>query len=41
MNEEVAKQLLQKYLVNLDLTKNQLDTESLLAQLTYLPLAIV
>ena len=41
MNEEGAKQLLEKYLVNLDLTKNQLDTESLLAQLTYLPLAIV
>src|SRR5436305_182635 len=41
MDEEVAKQLLQKYLVNHELTKNQLDTESLLAQLTYLPLAIV
>jgi len=41
MNEEVAKQLLQKYLINLDLTKNQPDTDSLLAQLTYLPLAIV
>jgi hypothetical protein len=41
MNEEGAKELLQKYLVNLDLTKNQPDTESLLAQLTYLPLAIV
>src|SRR3954451_3455219 len=41
MNEEVAKELLQKYLVNQDLTKNQSETESLLAQLTYLPLAIV
>jgi len=41
MNEEVAKELLQKYLVNLDLTKTQPDTEALLARLTYLPLAIV
>jgi hypothetical protein len=41
INEEVAKQLLQKYLVNLDLIKTQLDTESLLAQLTCLPLAII
>ncbi|KAF2194690.1 HET-domain-containing protein [Zopfia rhizophila CBS 207.26] len=41
MNEEAAKQLLQKYLVNQNLTKYQLDTEALLAQLTYLPLAIV
>ncbi|KAF2180563.1 hypothetical protein K469DRAFT_440296, partial [Zopfia rhizophila CBS 207.26] len=41
MNEEAVKQLLQKYLANLDLTKNQPDTESLLAQITYLPLVTV
>jgi hypothetical protein len=29
MTEEVVKQLLQKYLVNLDFIKNQSDTESL------------
>lgn len=31
MNEEVVKQLLQKYLINLNITKNQPDTKSLLA----------
>ena len=41
ISEEVAKQLLRKYLVNPELTENYSDTKSLLAQLTYLPLAIV
>ncbi|KAF2194001.1 HET-domain-containing protein, partial [Zopfia rhizophila CBS 207.26] len=41
MKKEVAKELLQKYLLNLELTKYPQDTEALLAELTYLPLAIV
>ena len=41
MDEKVAIQLLQKYLVNQDLVKNEQDTKALLIQLTYLPLAIV
>jgi tetratricopeptide (TPR) repeat protein len=41
LDEEAAKQLLQTYLVHLDFTKFQPDTKALLAQLTYLPLAIV
>jgi hypothetical protein len=41
MDEEVAKQLLQKYLIHLDLVNNRKDTAALLVELTYLPLAIV
>jgi hypothetical protein len=41
MNENVAIQLLQKYLVNRDLVDNEQDVKALLAQLTSLPLAIV
>jgi tetratricopeptide (TPR) repeat protein len=41
MEETVATQLLQKCLVNPDLVKNRPDTEALLTELTYLPLAIV
>jgi tetratricopeptide (TPR) repeat protein len=41
MNESVARQLLQKYLVNQDLIKNEQDTTTLLKHLTCLPLAIV
>ena len=41
MDEEVAIQLLQNYLVNQDFVNNEQDTKALLTQLTYLPLAIV
>jgi hypothetical protein len=41
MDEHMAMQLLQKYLINQDLVNNEQDTKALLAQLTYLPLAIV
>jgi len=41
MNEEVATELLQKCLVKSDLVNNRQDTTYLLAELTYLPLAIV
>jgi hypothetical protein len=41
MDEHIAMQLLQKCLVNQDLVSNEQDTKALLAQLTYLPLAIV
>jgi len=41
MNEEAAKELLQKYLINVDLAQNQQDVNALLVQLAYLPLAIV
>jgi tetratricopeptide (TPR) repeat protein len=41
MKKDVAMQLLQKYLVNQDLVNNEQDVKTLLAQLTYLPLAIV
>jgi hypothetical protein len=41
MNENVATQLLQKYLVNQDLVNNEQDVKALLTELTYLPLAIV
>ena len=41
MDEDVATQLLQKYLVNQDLVNNKRDAKLLLSQLTYLPLAIV
>jgi tetratricopeptide (TPR) repeat protein len=41
MNETVAMQLLQKYLINQELVDNEQDTKALLRQLTYLPLAIV
>ncbi|KAF8865625.1 HET-domain-containing protein [Acephala macrosclerotiorum] len=41
MDEEVATQLLQKCLLHPDIVHNQRDTAALLAELTYLPLAIV
>ncbi|KAF2193470.1 HET-domain-containing protein [Zopfia rhizophila CBS 207.26] len=41
MDETVATQLLQKCLVDQNLINNREDTTALLAQLTYLPLAIV
>ena len=41
MTEEMAKDLLQNYLVHKALLDNKKDTKALLAQLTYLPLAIV
>jgi tetratricopeptide (TPR) repeat protein len=41
MNENIATQLLQKYLINQELVNNKQDTKALLAQLTYLPLAMV
>jgi hypothetical protein len=41
MDENVAVQLLQKCLINQNLINNQQDTRALLAQLTYLPLAII
>ena len=41
MDEDMATELLQKCLVNQDLVNNKQDTKALLAQLTYLPLAIV
>jgi hypothetical protein len=41
MDENVATQLLRKCLVDKDLIKERQDTIALLAQLTYLPLAIV
>jgi hypothetical protein len=41
MDEHMAMQLLQKCLVNQDLVNSKQDTKALLAQLTYLPLAIV
>ncbi|BDD58982.1 hypothetical protein MAP00_004217 [Monascus purpureus] len=41
MDELAATQLLQEYLVNQSLINSQQDKEALLAQLTYLPLAIV
>ncbi|KAF7173630.1 hypothetical protein CNMCM6106_007691 [Aspergillus hiratsukae] len=40
MDEEAATQLLQKCLINPDLVNNRQDTAVLLAELTYLPLAI-
>jgi tetratricopeptide (TPR) repeat protein len=40
MDEEAATQLLQKCLINPDLVNNRHDTAVLLAELTYLPLAI-
>jgi tetratricopeptide (TPR) repeat protein len=41
MDEDVATQLLQKYLVNPDLVNSRSDSKALLEDLTYLPLAIV
>jgi tetratricopeptide (TPR) repeat protein len=41
MDEKMATNLLQKYLVDPDLVNDQLDTKALLRELTYLPLAIV
>src|ERR1700722_4769283 len=41
MDETVAAQLLQKCLIDQNLINSQQDTTALLAQLTYLPLAIV
>ena len=41
MDEEVAKRLLQNCLLNPDLINNRQDTTVLLAELAYLPLAIV
>ena len=41
MDEDVATQLLQKYLINPNLVNNRPDTAALLKELTYLPLAIV
>lgn len=41
MDELLATQLLQKYLINQNLMNSQQDKEALLAQLTHLPLAIV
>jgi tetratricopeptide (TPR) repeat protein len=41
MDENVATQLLQKYLVRPNLVTNRQDTATLLTELTYLPLAIV
>ncbi|KAF1810813.1 HET-domain-containing protein [Eremomyces bilateralis CBS 781.70] len=41
MNSEVASELLQKCLIGHDIAACQTDTETLLIQLTYLPLAIV
>ncbi|KAF2188822.1 TPR-like protein, partial [Zopfia rhizophila CBS 207.26] len=41
MNSEMALKLLQKCLIGDDVAACQTDTETLLAQLTYLPLAIV
>jgi tetratricopeptide (TPR) repeat protein len=40
MSEGVAMQMLQNYLINKDLINNARDAKALLAQLTYLPLAI-
>jgi hypothetical protein len=40
MSEDVAIQLLQKYLPDQDFVKHEQDAKALLAQLTYLPLAI-
>jgi len=41
MAEDVAMQLLHNYLPDQDLVKQELEAKTLLAQLTYLPLAIV
>ena len=41
MSEDAAKELLQKCLINPSLTDADRSTKALLAQLTYLPLAIV
>jgi tetratricopeptide (TPR) repeat protein len=41
MGEDVAAQMLKNCLINSDLVNRQQDTETLLFQLTYLPLAIV
>ncbi|KAF7507643.1 hypothetical protein GJ744_010196 [Endocarpon pusillum] len=41
MGEDAATRLLEKYLVNPDLINSRQDTNILLSQLTYLPLAIV
>jgi hypothetical protein len=41
MEEDIAAQLLKNYLVNKELVSNRQDTHALLAQLNYLPLAIV
>jgi len=41
MDENVATQLLRKYLVNQDIANSEQDTKELLTQLTHLPLAIV
>ncbi|KAF1814281.1 HET-domain-containing protein [Eremomyces bilateralis CBS 781.70] len=41
MNSEVASELLQKCLIGHDVAACQTDTETLLLQLTYLPLAII
>jgi hypothetical protein len=41
MDEDVATQLLQKCLINLDLVNSKLDTKALLKKLTYLLLAII
>jgi hypothetical protein len=41
IDEDVATQLLQKCLINLDLVNSKLDTKALLEKLTYLPLAII
>ncbi|KAF2202719.1 kinase subdomain-containing protein [Delitschia confertaspora ATCC 74209] len=41
MEEDIATQLLEKYLVNSKLANSRQDTSALLSHLTYLPLAIV
>jgi hypothetical protein len=41
MNSEAATELLHKYLIGYDLVANSDTTEALLAELTYLPLAII
>ena len=41
MNEDLARQLLRKSLINQDLIQNHQDTVNLLKQLTFLPLALV
>jgi tetratricopeptide (TPR) repeat protein len=41
MDENMATELLRKCLVTKDLVNNEQDTKALLAQLTYLPLAII
>lgn len=41
MDENVASQLLQKYLINEDLVKNKEDVKALLIKLAFLPLALV